>query len=94
MSNQKSKGITLNIQKTLMEISSNNPDLGDAKEEIEISYNGEDVKIGFNAKYLMDVLNNIDTEQVEIELNDLVSPALLHPSKDNDYRCVVMPMRF
>mgnify|MGYP001440486625 CR=1 FL=1 len=94
LSNQKSKGITLNIQNSMMEISSNNPDLGDAKEEIEIDYKGENMKIGFNAKYLMDVLSNIDTEQVEIELNDLVSPALLHPSEDRNYRCVVMPMRF
>lgn len=94
LSNQKSKGITLNIQNQLMEITSNNPELGDAKEEIEVDHTGADLKIGFNAKYLMEVLNNIDTDFVEIELNDLVSPALLKPSEDKSYRCVVMPMRF
>ncbi len=94
LSNQKSKGITMNIQKNIMEISSNNPDLGDAKEEIEITYSGENVKIGFNAKYLIDVLSNMDTDEVDIELNDLTSPALLKPHNDSNYRCVVMPMRF
>ena len=64
LSNQKSKGVTLNIHNGSMEISSNNPELGDAKEEIEISYSGEDMKIGFNARYLIDVLNNIDSTDV------------------------------
>lgn len=93
LSNQKSKGITLNFHNGSMEISSNNPELGDAKEEIEVNYAGEELKIGFNAKYLMDVLNSINDDTVDIELNDQLSPALIRPSHDPDYRCVIMPMR-
>lgn len=93
LSNQKSKGITLSINKNIMEIYCNNPELGDAKEEIEIDYQGEAIKIGFNAKYLMDILNNIGEDEVNIQLNDQLSPGILRPAKDPSYTCVVMPMR-
>jgi DNA polymerase-3 subunit beta len=93
LSNQKSKGITLSISKNAMEIYSNNPEIGDAKEEIDIRYTGEPLKIGFNARYLMDILNNIQDEEIDIELNDQLSPGILRPANDSSYTCVVMPMR-
>lgn len=93
LSNQKSKGITLSLTQGRLEISSNNPELGDAKEELEIDYKGDDMKIGFNAKYIMDILNSCDDDQVNIELNDQLSPGLLRPKSDQNYTCVVMPMR-
>lgn len=93
LSNQKSKGITLSISKNSMEIYSNNPEIGDAKEEIDVKYSGDALKIGFNAKYLMDILNNIEDEEIDIELNDQLSPGILRPANDSGYTCVVMPMR-
>lgn len=93
LSNQKYKGVTLALSKGKLEISSNNPDLGDAKEEIEIDYKGEDMKIGFNAKYILDVLNSFEDENVDINLNDQLSPGLMRPHNDHNYTCVVMPMR-
>ena len=93
LSNQKSKSVTLTLNPGLMQISSNNPDIGDAKEEIEVDYKGEEIKIGFNAKYLLDILNSFNDETVKIELNDQLSPGLIVPEHDTDYTCVVMPMR-
>ncbi len=93
LSNQKYKGVTLSLSQGRMEISSNNPELGDAKEEIEIRYKGSDIKIGFNARYMLDVLNSFDDDEVDIELNDQLSPGLMRPHNDNSYTCVVMPMR-
>lgn len=93
LSNSKSKGVTLTLSKGRMEIASNNPELGDAKEEIEIDYNGKDMKIGFNAKYILDVLGAIKEEIVEIDFNDHLSPGVVRPDKDPSYTCVVMPMR-
>lgn len=93
LSNQKYKGVTLSLSNGRMEISSNNPELGDAKEEIEIRYAGADLKIGFNARYMLDVLNSFDDDEVDIELNDQLSPGLLRPHNDASYTCVVMPMR-
>lgn len=93
LSNQKSKSVTIALTNGLMQISSNNPEMGDAKEEIEVRYQGEEIKIGFNAKYLLDILNSFEDEEVEIELNDQLSPGLIKPHSDSSYTCVVMPMR-
>jgi DNA polymerase-3 subunit beta len=76
-----------------LEITSNNPELGDAKEELDIKYKGPDLKIGFNARYIEDVLKNIDQEEVEFELNDQLSPGILKAYKKEDYLNVIMPMR-
>jgi DNA polymerase III subunit beta len=93
LSNQKYKGVTLTLTPGRLEITSNNPELGDAKEEIEIRYKGAELKIGFNARYMLDVLNSFDDDEVDIELNDQLSPGLMRPHNDASYTCVVMPMR-
>lgn len=93
LSNSKSKGVTLSLTQGRMEIASNNPELGDAKEEIEIDYRGKDIKIGFNAKYILDVLSAIKEDIVELNFNDHLSPGVVRPEKDGSYTCVVMPMK-
>lgn len=93
MANEKSKAVLLNLSKGRMEISSNNPELGEAKDEIEIDYQGQDFKIGFNARYIQDVLASIQQDQIDFELNDQLSPGLMRPHNDASYTCVVMPMR-
>lgn len=93
LSNAKSKGVTLSLSNGKMEIASNNPELGDAKEEIEVDYKGKDIKIGFNAKYILDVLGAIKEDIIEIDFNDHLSPGVVRPEKDSSYTCVVMPMR-
>lgn len=93
LANQKSKAVQFLLSSGKMEISSNNPELGDAKEELEIDYKGQDIKVGFNAKYITDVLVNINQDMVDIELNDQLSPGLIRPHNDPQYTCVVMPMR-
>jgi len=93
LANQKSKAVLLNLSKGKIEISSNNPELGDAKEEIEIDYTGQDIKIGFNAKYMMDILTSMNNDTIDLELNDQLSPGLMRPQGDQSYTCVVMPMR-
>lgn len=93
LANAKSKAVLLNLSNGKMEISSNNPDLGDAKEEIEVEYSGNDIKIGFNAKYVTDILTSINQDKIDFELNDHLSPGLIRPHNDTSYTCVVMPMR-
>lgn len=93
LSNAKSKGVTFSLGHGKLEITSNNPELGDAKEEIEIDYKGKDIRIGFNAKYMLDVLTSMHDDVVRINLNDQLSPSLVHPNDDTSYKCVVMPMR-
>jgi DNA polymerase III subunit beta len=93
LANQKSKAITLSLSEGRLEISSNSPELGDAKEELEVSYSGQDMKIGFNAKYIQDVLNAISDTEIDFEVNDQLSPGLLRPHNDTNYTCIVMPMK-
>lgn len=93
LANQKSKAILMSFTNNKLEITSNNPELGDAKDELDITYSGPDLKIGFNARYVEDVLKNIEQDEVEFELNDQLSPGVLKAHKKSDYINVVMPMR-
>ena len=91
--NQKSKAILLSFSIDKLEITSNNPELGDAKEELDVDYKGPEIKIGFNARYIEDVLKNIEQDKIEIELNDQVSPGVVKAHGKDNYINVVMPMR-
>jgi DNA polymerase III subunit beta len=93
LSNHKSKGVTISLSNGKMEITSNNPELGDAKEEIDVHYSGDSMKIGFNAKYILDILNSFDDQNLDLELDGQLSPGLIRPENDKKYTCVVMPMR-
>ena len=77
----------------VLRISSQNPDLGEAREEVPLESDGEPIIIGFNARYIIDVLNVIDADEVEIELHDDLSPGVIHPAGDRTYTAVVMPVR-
>ena len=70
-----------------------NPELGEASEDIEAECTGGDIELGMNARYVMDVFSVIEQEKVVIEMNEVLSPALVRPLGDEGYRCVVMPMR-
>ncbi|OGQ35421.1 MAG: DNA polymerase III subunit beta [Deltaproteobacteria bacterium RIFCSPHIGHO2_12_FULL_43_9] len=93
LSNEKSKGVKFSIQPGMMKISSNHPELGEANEELMVDYQGEEIEIGFNAKYFMDILNVMDSEEVSLELDGKLSPGVIKSNKDQSYTCVVMPMR-
>ena len=59
----------------------------------EAEYGGEDMEIGLNAKYVVDAFSAINQDKVSLEMNEPLSPGLITPVGDEDYRCVVMPMR-
>jgi len=85
--------VKLDIEENRIILSSSNPDMGEAKEEIKASYKGEAMSIGFNARYLLDVLGAMDGENVSLNLYDPLSPAFIMEEGKADYKCVVMPMR-
>ncbi len=93
LSSEKSKGIKFNLTQNSLVLSSSNPDLGDAKEEIEVDYAGTEISIGFNAKYIIDILQAIDKENILLFMKDNISPGLIRPEGDEDYLAVIMPMR-
>ena len=74
-------------------IRSQTPQVGEAREEIDIDYSGEELRTAYNAKYILDVLRNISSEKVFLELSDSLSPGIIRPATNEDYLCVIMPMR-
>lgn len=93
LSNEKYRGIRLDISNNNLKIQAHNPDQEEAVEEIEATYPNDPLLIGFNVTYLLDVLSAIDTEEVEIMLSDANSSALIYKPGTTDCRYVVMPMR-
>jgi DNA polymerase-3 subunit beta len=93
LSSEKFKGIKFDITSGNMVISASNPELGEAREEMDIEYSGEPLTVRFNARYLIDVLSVLEVEYVELELRDELSPAIMKPASSNDFRSVIMPMR-
>ena len=80
LSSEKFKGIKFDIKPGLMEISSSNPELGEAREELEIDYAGEPLTSRFNARYLIDVLSVLEETEVELLFKDELSPAIMRPA--------------
>ncbi len=93
LSADKANGVKLSLSENLLRINANNPDLGEAKDDLEVAYRGGSLTVGFNARYLLDVLGATETDEVTIELGDEHSPGVLHSPGDRSYTAVVMPMR-
>ena len=93
LSKEKTNAVKLQLEKNKIILSTNNPEIGEASEELPVDYAGEGISIGFNSRYLMDVLTAMDQEHIAIELNDPLSPCLITEEGDEHYKCVVMPMR-
>lgn len=70
-----------------------NMDLGEAHEEMEASHQGAELRVGFNARYVLDFLGAVDSPEVEVQITDPLSPALFRGAGDEGYGCVIMPMR-
>jgi DNA polymerase III subunit beta len=93
LASEKSNSIKYKFSKGKTTISANTPDMGEAKEEIDLKYDGEEIAIAFNAKYVLDVLKNSGTAEMVVELTQALNPGLFRPKGDEDYLCVIMPMR-
>jgi len=93
MASGKSKCVKFGITGSKIEFSSSNPELGEANEDIIAEFEGNDMDIGFNARYFLDVLNSTSSDKIVLELENELSPGVIKLEKDNDYLNVIMPMR-
>jgi DNA polymerase III subunit beta len=93
LSNEKYRGVRLELADATLRIQANNPDQEEARDEIEVEYKGQALEIGFNVNYLLDALAAIDTEQVELGFVDANSSCLISSPGVVVARYVVMPMR-
>ena len=93
VSTDKTRAIKVNISKGNLVISATNPDKGSASESLDVIYDGEEVEIGFNSKYVLDVARQIKGNEIIIKLSDSVSPTLVYDKDDKGVLFVLMPMR-
>jgi DNA polymerase-3 subunit beta len=93
LSNEKYRGIRLVISENNMKLITTNSEQEEAQEDIEVIYNNEQIDIGFNVTYLIDVLSNIQYEQLNFLFKDSNSSCLVTIPNNDDYKYVVMPMR-
>jgi DNA polymerase III subunit beta len=93
LTSEKFKGVRLNIDPGVLRISSSNSEQEEAKEELEVDYEGDAIEIGFNVNYLMDALANMGQEMVKLELQDNNASLLVTVPEQAGFKYVVMPMR-
>ncbi|MGB5259089.1 MAG: DNA polymerase III subunit beta [Gammaproteobacteria bacterium] len=93
LSNEKYRGIRLDLSENNIKIQAHNPEQEEAVEEIDATYSEEGMVVGFNVTYILDVLNVLDSHDVSVSLSDANSSALINQPGMEDCRYVVMPMR-
>jgi DNA polymerase-3 subunit beta len=95
LSNERSRAVKFSIESGRVEIASHTPELGEAREQIPVEYGGPAMAISFNAQYVLEFLNAVETDVIAVEFKDDVSQTVMRPvgATTYDYTYVVMPMR-
>jgi DNA polymerase-3 subunit beta len=95
LSNERSRAVKFEIDKNKVEVTSSSSEFGEAREELIVEYPGSALAISFNAQYVLDFLNVVETDVVLLSLKDDVSQAVMKPvgAEGYDYTYVIMPMR-
>lgn len=93
LSNEKYRGVRLKLSEDTLDITANNPEQEQAEEVVAVEYQGDELEVGFNVSYLLDVLSVLDGDKIRLSLSDSASSALLEEAEEGDSLYVVMPMR-
>ena len=93
LSEERTKPVKFTLTPGQLKLTAYSPDFGEAEEEIEVPYAGEDMTIGFNSRYVLDALGAQVAEQIVMELKDGLSPGIVKSFEEEGSLCVIMPMR-
>jgi len=95
LSTERSRGIKFYIEKSQLRLFSSNPEIGEARDKLDVDYQGESIEAGFNSQYLLDFLTAVKTDRVRMELKDENSAALMKTEGEEDIKhlYVLMPMK-
>ncbi len=94
ITNDKSHGVHFHLKSSTLRVESQNPEVGDGQEELEVQYDGDDLTIGFNARYMLDAMAALTADDVHLDLNGELDPGVIRPVKSSvDFVGVIMPMR-
>lgn len=93
VTNERIRGVKFHFAPGALTITAQNPDLGEAREELAVQYTGDSFEMGFNARFFQDVLGVITDEHVVLELKGDLSPCVIRSEFDKSFLSLVMPMR-
>ena len=93
VAHERSRGFKLSLRDGELELSTSNPDLGEARETLQVDYQGERLEAAFNARYVLEALGAMSSKEVVLELLEEMAPAQIRPADDADQIAVIMPMR-
>jgi len=93
VASEKSRSVKMGLKSGVLTLSASNTDASSATEELEVSYDGPEMEIGFNARYLLDIAGQVNSDLVEFVLADQGSPSLVRAPGDEASLFVLMPMR-
>lgn len=93
MVNEKTHIVKFEFNENKLTLKGDTPESGKSEDEIEVEYDGEELIIAFNYKYVLEGLKNMDSEEVVIGLNTSLSATVLKPKNEEDYVCLVMPVQ-
>jgi DNA polymerase sliding clamp subunit (PCNA homolog) len=93
VSSERYSGVIISFNQDKMVLNSTNLDVGEATEEIDIAYTGEDMDVGFNVNYVIDAVSVISMENIIMEVGVGLKPTLIKPAEGDNYLCIVMPLK-
>jgi len=93
ISSERGRAVKLAVSEGKLVLSVTNPDSGSAVEELEVDYDGAALEIGFNARYLLDIAGQLDSDTALFKLNDSGSPTIIMDRDGASALYVLMPMR-
>ena len=93
IANEKSPVIKFKLLQNVLNLNTINSENSTASEYLEIDYNGDEIEIGFNSKYIMDIVNNLEDDEISIYLKDNTSPIIAQENSNTNLVYVLMPMR-
>lgn len=93
MSSDKYGGVILTLAENKLVMNSTNPDIGEAKDEIDVVYNDNIVKVGYNVKYLIDAVEVIEEDGVIFEIRQGMKPSTIKAQGNDNYMCIIMPLK-
>lgn len=95
LSAERSRGVKFNLEKDRIRLFSSNPEIGEARDKISVSYRGDDMEVGFNSQYMLDFLTTMTSENIVFEIKDENNAVLLRPETEDGVKnlYVLMPMK-
>ena len=92
VSSDRTLGVRFVMREGELEIATNNPSIGEGSEQIDVGYEGEELTIGFNARYFIDILSVLADDEISLELSGSLDPVIVRDAAKT-FVGVVMPMR-